>query len=140
MSIKLSSDKEKKKYETIVEIDHLERSLTSLEKKISEIKEHYQDKINEIEEEKNYDVLFKISIAVAGIFFLFKLTFSSFLLWCLIIAGYFAFKKYLGKESRKNELVNLMNQKTAEKIKLLEKHSLQLTKEKDKLKTLDYDD
>ena len=45
--VKISSDKERKRYEVIVEVEHLEKSISSLEKSISEIKERYKTKIEE---------------------------------------------------------------------------------------------
>jgi hypothetical protein len=131
--VKISSDKERKRYETIVEIEHLEKSISSIEDSINDIEERYRSKISDIEEEFDYSIIFKVSMVICGILFLFQLTFSSFFFFILVAAGYMAFKKYLDKNVRKDEFLNQMKLETEEKKQLLEKQKLRLSEEKKKL-------
>ena len=131
--VKISSDKERKKYEIIVEIEHLEKSVISLEELIREIEDRFNSKISEIEEEFDYSIIFKISMIVCGILFLFQLTISSFLFFAVVVMGHFAFKKYLDKNVRINDYLNQMKFEIDEKSKLLEQQKLRLKNEKKKL-------
>jgi hypothetical protein len=131
--VKISSDKERKRYEVIVEVEHLEKSISSLEKSISEIKERYKTKIEEIEESFDYSIIFKISMVICGILFLIKLTFSSFFFFLIVVLGYFAFKKYLDKSVLIKDFLEQMKLETEKKEKLIEKQKLRLSEEKKKL-------
>jgi len=86
------------------EIDKLQKSLFSIEKNIVQIKEEYDKQMSELAEEKNYDPWFYLAGALLFILFLFKLTFSSFVLLAIFAGIFIAYKKFLHKEKRVVEI------------------------------------
>ena len=121
MGLKLNEDKNKASYGAIVESELIKKSIDSLKKSIDEINNKYSDEIQEIEEEKDFELYIKIGLGIVVLLFLIKLTFSSFCFVLIMVGFFYAFKKYLGKDSRIKSLKEQLDDELKPKQELLEK-------------------
>ena len=121
MVLKLNNDQNKASYEAIVESELIKKSIDSLKKTIEEIKNRYSENIQEIEEEKDFELYIKIGLGIVILLFFIKLTFSSFCFVLIMFGLFYAFKKYLSKDSRIRSLKEQLDAELKPKQELLEK-------------------
>jgi hypothetical protein len=133
MGLKLNTDENKVSYEAVVESELIKKSIVTLEKTILEINNRYSENIQEIEEEKDYELYIKIGLGIVVLLFLFKLTFSSFFFVLIMVGLYLAFKKFLSKEARIADLKQQCKVELKEKEELLRKQRLKFDVEVKKI-------
>jgi Ca2+/Na+ antiporter len=110
------------------EITKLQKSISSIEANIAKITEEYDKQMSELAEERNYDPWFYAAGALLFVLFLFKLTFSSFLILMLFIGLFVAYKKFLHKEKRVIEIKQDYEQNLKNQENLLVKRHEELEK------------
>lgn len=117
------------------EVDKLQKSITSLEHNISDINSKFEKEMEELAEEKNYDIYFKIGIPFGAIWFVYKVftdswvvSSFSFIFFAIICGLFFAYKKFLNKEARVKDFKEKHQQKLQEQEELLAKRREELSK------------
>ncbi|MBN1865385.1 MAG: hypothetical protein JW808_10825 [Victivallales bacterium] len=100
MPLKLKNDSGKTSGSNSFEAGQLHRGVAEIERKIAEIEEEFKAKSDELSKERNYEPWFYIALGIGVLFFLFKLTFSSFFLAAFLGGLVYLYKKFLHKDVR----------------------------------------
>ena len=104
MSLKAKDESGKIALQSTFEAGQLRKAVAEIEKNIAEIEKGFELKTGELAKERNYEPWFYMALGIAVLFFLFKLTFSSFFLAAFLGGLVYLYKKFLHKDVRMLEL------------------------------------
>ncbi len=119
MSLKAKDESGKIALQSTFEAGQLRKAVAEIEKNIAEIEKGFELKTGELAKERNYEPWFYMALGIAVLFFLFKLTFSSFFLAAFLGGLVYLYKKFLHKDVRMLELKFEHDKNMESQIKLL---------------------